>query len=189
MGYLSLIWLLLILFAANFLITRKFRHPTRREHIKSQEIPKAKESSQQIVLNFDLVNLPHDLLNEVVSYLTPIQSMQLAATSNYFYSLIPSMPCWISAINQFKHDNDIQIWELAIKSFPFIQSLTNIEKYMLFLCCSGLGRVIHRRSREDCALVVNGVVYNITHFLPFHPGGDGILTQNAGNHYYYFHHS
>ncbi|QRV72946.1 FMN-dependent alpha-hydroxy acid dehydrogenase [Ceratobasidium sp. AG-Ba] len=34
--------------------------------------------------------------------------------------------------------------------------------------------------REDCWIVVRGQVYNVTDFIPKHPGGDKIIVSNAG---------
>eukprot|EP00294_Goniomonas_avonlea_P017602 CAMPEP_0114561006 /NCGR_PEP_ID=MMETSP0114-20121206/11771_1 /TAXON_ID=31324 /ORGANISM="Goniomonas sp, Strain m" /LENGTH=136 /DNA_ID=CAMNT_0001746607 /DNA_START=13 /DNA_END=423 /DNA_ORIENTATION=- len=33
---------------------------------------------------------------------------------------------------------------------------------------------------DDCWFVINGKVYDVTKFLPDHPGGDAILVESAG---------
>jgi cytochrome b involved in lipid metabolism len=35
-------------------------------------------------------------------------------------------------------------------------------------------------SRNDCWIAIAGLVYNLTDYLPFHPGGVDILIQNCG---------
>ncbi|KAK1714154.1 cytochrome b5-like heme/steroid binding domain-containing protein, partial [Colletotrichum lupini] len=40
---------------------------------------------------------------------------------------------------------------------------------------------VHRhRTIDDCWMAIHGVVYDITSFLPNHPGGKAILLKNAG---------
>ena len=36
------------------------------------------------------------------------------------------------------------------------------------------------KTKEDCWTVVDGLVYNITPFVPFHPGGKMKIMQGAG---------
>ncbi|EER03496.1 flavohemoprotein b5/b5r, putative [Perkinsus marinus ATCC 50983] len=40
--------------------------------------------------------------------------------------------------------------------------------------------VAHHNSKHDCWTVINGVVYDITSYLDYHPGGRGELFQGAG---------
>lgn len=35
-------------------------------------------------------------------------------------------------------------------------------------------------TREDCWIVIRGKVYNITAYLPYHPGGIDIVMKTAG---------
>jgi cytochrome b involved in lipid metabolism len=35
-------------------------------------------------------------------------------------------------------------------------------------------------TKEDCWIVLDGRVYNVTRYLPFHPGGKGQLLRGAG---------
>lgn len=43
-----------------------------------------------------------------------------------------------------------------------------------------LSEVKEHRSRDDAWSVFNGKVYNITPYLPFHPGGEKELMRVAG---------
>ena len=46
------------------------------------------------------------------------------------------------------------------------------------------------RSRKDCWLVINGKVYDVTSFVPEHPGGATILLKQAGSvRFQYVHHN
>ncbi|KAI8818425.1 cytochrome b5-like heme/steroid binding domain-containing protein [Fimicolochytrium jonesii] len=40
--------------------------------------------------------------------------------------------------------------------------------------------VAQHRSRDDCWMAVQGNVYNVTHYIKFHPGGAGQLLRGAG---------
>jgi len=35
-------------------------------------------------------------------------------------------------------------------------------------------------AEDDCWTVLDGRVYNLTHYVPFHPGGKPILMEGAG---------
>lgn len=58
------------------------------------------------------------------------------------------------------------------------------------LNCAGLGggrprqlslaELAQHRTAEDCWTAVQGRVYNVTHYLPFHPGGQPLLLAVAG---------
>ncbi|CAM8974666.1 unnamed protein product [Rhodiola kirilowii] len=43
-----------------------------------------------------------------------------------------------------------------------------------------LAEVAQHKSKQDCWLVVNGRVLNVTKFLDAHPGGDDVLLEVAG---------
>uniref|UniRef100_A0A7N0VIB7 Cytochrome b5 heme-binding domain-containing protein n=1 Tax=Kalanchoe fedtschenkoi TaxID=63787 RepID=A0A7N0VIB7_KALFE len=43
-----------------------------------------------------------------------------------------------------------------------------------------IGWVAQRRSKQDCWLVINGKVLNLTKFLEEHRGGDDVLLEVAG---------
>ena len=36
------------------------------------------------------------------------------------------------------------------------------------------------KTREDVWMAIHGKVYNVTHYLPYHPGGVGQLMRAAG---------
>lgn len=40
--------------------------------------------------------------------------------------------------------------------------------------------VAKHNQREDCWVIMNGIVLDITHFLKYHPGGADILIKYAG---------
>lgn len=40
--------------------------------------------------------------------------------------------------------------------------------------------VAQHKKRDDCWMVIQGHVYNVTHYLDFHPGGCGQLMRAAG---------
>ena len=43
-----------------------------------------------------------------------------------------------------------------------------------------LEQVKTHNKADDCWLVINGLVYDVTNFLCEHPGGDYIILSNAG---------
>uniref|UniRef100_A0A2P2JTH5 Uncharacterized protein MANES_18G044000 n=1 Tax=Rhizophora mucronata TaxID=61149 RepID=A0A2P2JTH5_RHIMU len=51
-----------------------------------------------------------------------------------------------------------------------------MAQYKLFT----LSQVGQHKSKEDCWLVIDGKVLNVSKFLEEHPGGDEVLIQSAG---------
>ncbi|XP_022959033.1 cytochrome b5-like [Cucurbita moschata] len=43
-----------------------------------------------------------------------------------------------------------------------------------------LAEVSQHNTRQDCWLIINGKVYNVTEFLEDHPGGDEVLLSGTG---------
>ncbi|CAM8911305.1 unnamed protein product [Rhodiola kirilowii] len=43
-----------------------------------------------------------------------------------------------------------------------------------------ISQIAQHKSKQDCWLVVNGRVLNVTKFLEAHPGGDDVLLEVAG---------
>jgi cytochrome b involved in lipid metabolism len=43
-----------------------------------------------------------------------------------------------------------------------------------------LADVASHKSRNDCWIVISGIVYNVTSWMDDHPGGDDILLENGG---------
>ncbi|KAE8076259.1 hypothetical protein FH972_014922 [Carpinus fangiana] len=43
-----------------------------------------------------------------------------------------------------------------------------------------LSQVSEHNTREDCWLIINGKVYDVTKFLEDHPGGDEVLLSGTG---------
>lgn len=35
-------------------------------------------------------------------------------------------------------------------------------------------------TRDDCWVIINGMVYDVTEFIAIHPGGANIIISNAG---------
>merc|ERR1712130_963220 len=42
-------------------------------------------------------------------------------------------------------------------------------------------QVKEHNKRENCCMVLNGHVFDITEYIPFHPGGDQILKAKGGD--------
>ena len=70
---------------------------------------------------------------------------------------------------------------LLIGAFLFIQSGTNntYSQEVSEVKTYTVDEVAKHNSPDDCWLVIHGKVYDVTSFIPQHPGGD-IITQYCG---------
>ncbi|OMJ09961.1 hypothetical protein AYI70_g10626 [Smittium culicis] len=64
-------------------------------------------------------------------------------------------------------------WARLKSSGKDLRGVTELSSYTL-------EQVAQHNTRKDCWMVLFGKVYNVTDYLPFHPGGKGELMRGAG---------
>ncbi|KAJ3318339.1 hypothetical protein HDU76_000858, partial [Blyttiomyces sp. JEL0837] len=64
-------------------------------------------------------------------------------------------------------------WNKLRNSGTDLKGVTAIKRYTP-------SEVAAHKSKEDCWMAISGKVYNVTHYLRFHPGGVGQLMRGAG---------
>ncbi|KAI8907707.1 cytochrome b5-like heme/steroid binding domain-containing protein, partial [Powellomyces hirtus] len=64
-------------------------------------------------------------------------------------------------------------WARLLTSGKNLRGVPQLARYTL-------ADVAAHRKRDDCWMSIQGKVYNVTHYMKFHPGGAGQLMRGAG---------
>jgi len=87
----------------------------------------------------------------------------------------------VSYENKIKKHKKLNIKHIASPNIDILTIKKQLESAQSASAGIGISEVFKHNTLNDCYLVINGNVYDVTSYIPYHPAGSRIIARYCGN--------